>query len=68
MVLLDELMPVYDVVERHRIVVRAAPDIVFDAIREANLAPKPPDAHAAHGPRSASRRHRLLAITTGRPR
>jgi hypothetical protein len=35
--LLDELMPVYDVVERHRIFVRAAPDIVFAAIREADL-------------------------------
>jgi hypothetical protein len=37
MVLLDELMPVYDVVERHRIVVHAAPETVFAAIREANL-------------------------------
>jgi hypothetical protein len=37
MVLLDELMPVYDVVERHRIIVHATPEIVFDAIRAANL-------------------------------
>jgi hypothetical protein len=37
MVLLDELMPVYDVVERHRIVVHAAPETAFAAIREANL-------------------------------
>jgi hypothetical protein len=36
--LLDELMPEYDVVERHRIIVRASPELVFDAIREANLA------------------------------
>lgn len=36
-VLLDELMPVYDVVERHRTLVRAAPEIVFSAIRSANL-------------------------------
>jgi hypothetical protein len=36
-VLLDELMPVYDVVERHRTVVHAAPDVVFGAIREADL-------------------------------
>ncbi len=35
--LLDELMPVYDVVERHRIIVHATPEIVFDAIRAANL-------------------------------
>ena len=35
--LLDELMPVYDVVERHRIIVHAAPEIVFAAIREADL-------------------------------
>ena len=35
--LLDELMPVYDVAERHRIVVRAAPELVFGAIREADL-------------------------------
>jgi hypothetical protein len=35
--LLDELMPVYDVVERHRTVVRAAPEAVFAAIRSANL-------------------------------
>lgn len=36
--LLDDLMPQYDVVERHRTVVRAPPNIVFGAIREANLA------------------------------
>jgi hypothetical protein len=36
-VLLDELMPVYDVVERHRTRVRAAPEIVFSAIRSADL-------------------------------
>lgn len=35
--LLDDLMPVYDVVERHRIFVGAAPDTVFAAIREADL-------------------------------
>jgi hypothetical protein len=39
--LLDELMPVYDVVERHQTVVRAAPDVVFRAIREADLAGGP---------------------------
>ena len=31
-------MPQYDVVERHRIIVRAPPGVVFGAIREANLA------------------------------
>lgn len=36
--LLDDLMPVYDVVERHGIIVRAAPDVVFAAIRQADLA------------------------------
>lgn len=36
--LLDELMPRYDVVERHRTVVRADPECVFAAIREADLA------------------------------
>lgn len=36
--LLDELMPLYDVVERHQTVVRAAPDLVFQAIRETDLA------------------------------
>lgn len=35
--LLNELMPVYDVVESHRIVVGAAPGDVFRAIREADL-------------------------------
>ena len=35
--LLDDLMPVYDVVERHAIVVRAAPRVVFRAIRRADL-------------------------------
>jgi hypothetical protein len=35
--LLDDLMPRYDVVERHRTIVRAAPAVVFAAIREANL-------------------------------
>ncbi|MBW3671300.1 MAG: hypothetical protein KY432_06465 [Acidobacteria bacterium] len=39
--LLDQLMPEYDVVERHRIMVRASPAVVFDAIREANLAGGP---------------------------
>lgn len=36
--LLDELMPDYDVVQRHRAVVRALPDQVFAAIRTADLA------------------------------
>jgi hypothetical protein len=40
-VLLDELMPTYDVVERHRTLVRAAPDVVYAAIREADLAGGP---------------------------
>jgi hypothetical protein len=40
-VLLDELMPVYDVVERHRTVVRATPERVFEAIRTADLAGDP---------------------------
>ncbi len=35
--LLDDLMPHYDVVERHRTLVRAAPNLVFAAIREADL-------------------------------
>ena len=35
--LLDELMPVYDVVERHRALVRASPDAVYAALREADL-------------------------------
>lgn len=36
--LLDDLMPRYDVVERHATVVRATPDVVYSAIREADLA------------------------------
>lgn len=36
--ILDELMPRYDVVEVHRTVVHAPPDVVFAAIREADLA------------------------------
>jgi hypothetical protein len=40
-VLLDDLMPTYDVVERHRIFVRAAPAHVFEAIRTANLGDGP---------------------------
>jgi hypothetical protein len=39
--LLDELMPTYDVVERHRTLVRAEPEIVYAAIREADLAGGP---------------------------
>ena len=35
--ILDELMPTYDVVERHQTVVRATPEQVFAAIREADL-------------------------------
>jgi hypothetical protein len=35
--LLDELMPKYDVVERHQILVDAPPDTVFDALRKADL-------------------------------
>ena len=35
--LLDDLMPHYDVAERHRTIVRAAPDVVFRAIHEANV-------------------------------
>jgi hypothetical protein len=35
--LLDDLMPVYDVVERHHIVVRAAPAIVFASIKSFDL-------------------------------
>ena len=34
-------MPVYDVVERHRILVRAAPEVVFGAIRAADLGRDP---------------------------
>lgn len=36
--LLDELLPRYDVIERHVTVVRAAPDIAYAAIRDADLA------------------------------
>jgi hypothetical protein len=36
-VLLDDLMPVYDVAERHRTIVHAAPEVVFSAIRSADL-------------------------------
>lgn len=36
--LLDDLMPQYNVVEQHGIIVRAPPNVVFGAIREANLA------------------------------
>ena len=39
--LLDDLMPEYDAVERHGTVVRAAPDVVFAAIREADLSGGP---------------------------
>ena len=39
--LLDELMPRYDVVERHRTLVRAEPEAVYAAIREADLAGGP---------------------------
>jgi hypothetical protein len=35
--LLDELMPTYDVVERHRTTVRASPDRVYAALRAADL-------------------------------
>lgn len=39
--LLDELMPKYDVVERHRTLVRAAPEVVYAAIHDADLAGGP---------------------------
>jgi hypothetical protein len=39
--LLDELMPRYDVVERHATIVRAAPGATYAAIREADLAGGP---------------------------
>jgi len=39
--LLDELMPVYDTVERHRTDVRATPEEVFAAIRTADLVGDP---------------------------
>jgi hypothetical protein len=35
--LLDELMPTYDVVERHRTIVRASPDRVYAALRASDL-------------------------------
>ena len=35
--LLDDLMPHYDVAERHRTIVRATPDVVFRAIHEADV-------------------------------
>ena len=35
--LLDELMPTYDVVERHQTIVAASPDRVFAAIHESDL-------------------------------
>jgi hypothetical protein len=37
-VILDDLMPRYDVVERHRTTVRAPAELTFAAIREADLA------------------------------
>jgi hypothetical protein len=37
LVLLDELMPVFDVVERHRALVHASPEAVYAALREADL-------------------------------
>ena len=39
--LLDDLMPTYDVVERHRIIIRASANVVFSSIREADLAGGP---------------------------
>jgi len=39
--LLDELMPRYHVAERHRTLVRAAPAVVYAALREADLAGGP---------------------------
>jgi hypothetical protein len=39
--LLDDLMPTYDVAERHRTRVRAAPEQVFDALQTADLAEGP---------------------------
>lgn len=39
--LLDELMPQYHVVERHHTLVRAAPSVVYAAVREADLAGGP---------------------------
>jgi hypothetical protein len=40
-VLLDELMPKYDVIERHRTVVAAGTDTVYAALRRADLAGGP---------------------------
>jgi hypothetical protein len=40
-VLLDELMPKYDVIERHRTLVAAGPDAVYAALRRADLAGAP---------------------------
>jgi hypothetical protein len=40
-VLLDELMPKYDVIERHRTLVAAGPDAVYAALRGADLAGAP---------------------------
>jgi hypothetical protein len=39
--LLDELMPKYDVIERHRTLVAAGPDAVYAALRGADLAGGP---------------------------
>jgi hypothetical protein len=39
--LLDELMPTFDVVERHRTVVRASPERVYTALRATDLASGP---------------------------
>ena len=39
--ILDELMPKYDVVERHRTLVRAEPEAVYAALRDADLAGGP---------------------------
>jgi hypothetical protein len=39
--LLDELMPTYDVVERHRTLVRASPERVYAALRAADLSSGP---------------------------
>jgi hypothetical protein len=39
--LLDDLMPRYDVVERHRTIIHASPTVVFGSIREADLANAP---------------------------
>jgi hypothetical protein len=46
-VLLDHLMPGYDAVDRHATTVHAPADVVFAAIREADLSltPAPPPRH-----------------------